>query len=53
MIFRFILGLMVGLLLGQVAEINATPLILVVLAYFIGMLHSNVLKKLEIKDAKK
>lgn len=53
MIFRFLLGMMAGLLLGQLAQMDATPLVLVILAYVVGVLHINILKKLEVKNAKK
>jgi F0F1-type ATP synthase assembly protein I len=50
---RFVIGLMVGLLLGQLSNMDTSPLILVILAYIIGILHSNVVRKLEDKNAKK
>jgi hypothetical protein len=53
MLLRFILGFFIALLLGQLADMDSTPLILVFIAYFIGILHKNILIKLESKNAKK
>lgn len=50
---RFIVGLAVGMMLGQLAQMDTTPIILVILSYFIGVLHMKVLKKMEVTNAKK
>ena len=53
MIIRLVIGILIGMLLGNIAKLSIHPLMLVGLSYAIGAIHMKILSKMEYKDGTK
>ena len=53
MFYKLLLGALFGITLGEIAKVDTSPLVIVILGYFVGVIQTNVNKSMESKDAKK